>query len=213
MGTVFTETQTLNTIPSLPTGPEETAAEPEVPPERRKKRKSVEEPSAHLPPSGDSIRARDQLLSRISTMTGLPRGCIHLEQAPAAEAGAGSSNSTRIRVHIKCTAMLQPVVEWNQNQAWLRRQGELAGVETEAEDYLQQARANPGCLRKSGHHAKAPSQARRVGFSANPPEVMEVLSSNSGEVATNTAEVVKSAAEAEADPAVHFAQAMRLSAR
>jgi len=163
----------------------------------RKKRKSVEEPSAPL--ASTHVHAHDLLLSRISSMTGLPRGCIQLE-APADANGV--VHASKLRVHIKCTAMLQPRMEWVHNQAWLKRQADLAG------DEERDGADSPGRRKGAWRGASGRMPSRTISFDESPAQVILVESSWPAEDAATAA--VKEAAAAEADPSAHLARMMRI---
>jgi len=164
----------------------------------RKKRKSVEEPSAPLPPT--NVRAHEVLLTRISNMTGLPRGCIQLEAPAGAD---GKVHASKLRVHIKCTAMLQPRMEWVHHQTWLKRQQELAGDEEPTE--ADSPGRRQGCFRSRGRARVRPPP---VSFSPESAHVVLVQSSWPEEDAATAA--VKEAAAAEQDPSLHLQRMMRI---
>ncbi|KAG8471177.1 hypothetical protein KFE25_009598 [Diacronema lutheri] len=205
---------------SSPVGKVERAAQPAQPAggdSPRKKRKSLDDASAAVEPTGlihQNHNARELLLARLASQTGLPRGCLQLESVPDPTAPHARP---RLRVHIKCNAMLQPSSEWVYNQSWLRRQDELAGeTEVEAAHPATSERApsdRRACLRAAAVTARAANSSRGVTFDAAPPAILDMLPADvphSELPAAAVAAAVAAAAAGESDPAAGFDQLMRL---
>lgn len=186
----------------------------------RKKRKSLDDASAPLEPhvlNHNQQNARELLLGRIALQTGLPRGCLQLESLHDPMDGTAGPSRPRLRVHIKCNAMLQPSSEWAYNQSWLRRQVELAGDEV-AEAAVgsasteSRASAMRSCFRDSAKARHDARLVRTIRFDESPPQVMETLPDErpSERPANAVAAAFAAAAAGESDPSVGFAKSVSL---
>lgn len=160
----------------------------------RKKRRSLEDAWAPVEPAGlldHNQNARELLLTRIASQSGLPRGYLQLEVVEDAP-----DVRRAMRVLVRCSAMLQPSTEWAHNQSWLSRQGELVGAEAPA-------RTAPGS------EARAARRERAVTFDVSLPRVIEIQSSGDAGHC-GPAAAVAAAAAGESDPAAGFDQLVRV---
>mmetsp|Transcript_11735 Transcript_11735/g.30611 ORF Transcript_11735/g.30611 Transcript_11735/m.30611 type:complete len:237 (-) Transcript_11735:219-929(-) len=106
-----------------------------------------------------------QLIDRVARLTGFPSAIIEIHSTEPV--GTRPGGPVKHRIRIKCTAMLQPRVEWAQHQTWLARQAELAG------DIEVPPRVPGGLLRRTP--TPAGSQRRSVVFVDEPTLVLHQL--------------------------------------
>jgi hypothetical protein len=157
------------------------------PPASRNKRKSptdVDE-CCSLPSdkSALSARARELVLTQIAAQTGLPRICLQLHASPEDTDGVDGSTQ-RLRVQIRCNAMLQPHNEWTSHQTWLRRQEELGGddVAKLAESHAREPARVRSSIRRDPRAGSAPRRCtkRTVVFEMRAPQCMDVPDAHDG---------------------------------